>query len=151
MVPNQMDLDSQPLARMGLDQVLGLPALIKAFSLSLKLLPLVLASPGGAHFLLPSPTRRTPDATYLGVVVSVVSTILQTAFAMQILGVMRFAMALPASLGALLADGNPGRPVGRSTTNPCLPGQRPAPIPTRGGFDTRVARLRHVSVSRYAH
>ena len=64
-------------ALMAMSQVLGLPALIVAYSLNPRSIPVVLAGFGGMHFLPYAWLHRTRIYTYLAVAISIGAFILQ--------------------------------------------------------------------------
>ncbi len=62
---------------MAVSQALGLPALIATYSLDPDLVPLVLASLGGVHFLPYAWLQRTRVYIYLAVVVAIGAYVIQ--------------------------------------------------------------------------
>ena len=89
--------------QMAVSQALGLPALIAIYSLDPNLVPLVLASLGGVHFLPYAWLQRTRVYIYLAVAVSIGSYAIQVFLPANEFTVLLFFVALLYWVGAVPA------------------------------------------------
>jgi hypothetical protein len=87
---------------MAASQILGLPALIATYSLDPDLVPLVLASLGGIHFLPYAWLQRSRVYIYLAVAVSVGAYVIQVILPANEFSVILFYVALLYWAGAIL-------------------------------------------------
>jgi hypothetical protein len=88
--------------QMAISQALGLPALIATYSLDPELVPLVLASLGGVHFLPYAWLQRSRVYIYLAVAVSVGAYVIQVILPANEFTVILFYVALLYWVGAIL-------------------------------------------------
>jgi hypothetical protein len=92
--------------QMAISQALGLPALIATYSLDPNLVPLVLASLGGIHFLPYAWLQRSRVYTYLAVAVSFGAYAIQVILPANEFSVILFYIALLYWAGAILVYRN---------------------------------------------
>lgn len=88
--------------QMAVSQALGLPALIATYSLDPELIPLVLASLGGVHFLPYAWLQRSRVYIYLAAAISVGAYVIQIILPVHEFTVILFYVALLYWAGAIL-------------------------------------------------